>query len=150
MMSQNDLPFSSLVECSTGSTPAEGQSCVVVEGAYTIYFAEGSVDNSAVMMRMNDAVRESMDSGEFAGGDINSVVWVESPQPNSAGAVKDSSETIRSTPDDGVESMPIIVGASVGGLAAIALIAFYRRRSLKAQEEDTFMTPADGSSSYAY
>jgi hypothetical protein len=114
-----------------------------------VYFDEGSVNTDAVMIKMNQAVKKGMDEDAFVGSDIENVEWTESPQPNSAGAVTNGeSPTVRSVSDNGVNSTPIIVGASVGGLAAIGLITFYRRRS-KANDEDTFTAPPDGSATYA-
>jgi hypothetical protein len=91
---------------------------------------------------MNQAVKKGMDSGFYVEGDIRNVEWTNSPVPNSAGAVNNGeTDTVRSANKAGETSTPIIVGASVGGLAAIGLIAFYRRRSLKGNDEDTFTTP---------
>lgn len=144
-----DSPSLFLVECSSSSDLPDGKTCVVVEGAYRVYFEEDSANTDAVMIQMNQAVKKGMDEDLFVGGDIENVEWTESPQPNNAGAVNNGeSPTVRSVGDDGVNSTPIIVGASVGGLAAIGLITFYRRRS-KGNDEDTFTAPPDGSATYA-
>lgn len=118
----------------------------MVEGGYGVFFDQGSVGVNALMMDINSAVQQGMDDGSFVGGDIESVDWTTSLQVNNAGAANTGeSATVRSVNNDNGSSTPIIIGASVGGIVAVGLIAFYRRRNMKHSDEDTFTTPAGGS-----
>lgn len=116
----------------------------MVEGAYRVYFEEGSAGSPAVMIQMNEAVEMGMDDGAFVEGNIRNVAWIESPQGKSVGAINNGNTTVRSDGSNGSSTTPIVVGASVGAFALIGLLAFYRRRNTKNNDEDTFTTPPGG------
>jgi hypothetical protein len=98
------------------------------------------------MESMNADVEAGMDDDTFTGGNIVKITWLDELPSTSTGDQSneaDSSATVRSVNNDR-NSTPAIVGASVGGILAIGLLAFYRRRNMKA-DDDTLTTPPGGS-----
>lgn len=129
------------------STVGEGETCLVIEGAYRVYFAEGAVDTTSTMKSMEADVATGMDSGTFTGGNIKNLVWLNGLPSSSNGDQANESEssgTVQSVSNDRGNSTPAIIGASVGGILVIGLVAFYRRRNTKA-DDDTMTTPPGGS-----
>eukprot|EP00429_Kryptoperidinium_foliaceum_P005580 CAMPEP_0176022108 /NCGR_PEP_ID=MMETSP0120_2-20121206/10754_1 /TAXON_ID=160619 /ORGANISM="Kryptoperidinium foliaceum, Strain CCMP 1326" /LENGTH=269 /DNA_ID=CAMNT_0017355241 /DNA_START=223 /DNA_END=1032 /DNA_ORIENTATION=+ len=132
------------VQC-TDNVATDGQTCVVVGGAYQVYFAEGAVDTGSTMESLENEVEKGMDDDKFTGGDVEKVTWKSRLSDNTGDAANEAdSPTVRSVDNSG-NSMPVIVGASIGGIVAIGLLAFYRRRNLKNNDDDTFNTPHGGS-----
>lgn len=130
-----------LVEC-TESTVNAGETCIVVDGAYRVYFAEGAVDTISTMESMEADVEAGMDDGQFTGGNIVQVTWLDDSDGSEANGGE--SGGVSAADNSNGSSTPAIVGASVGGILAIGLIAFYRRRNMKA-DDDTLTTPPGGS-----
>lgn len=129
------------VEC-TESTVNAGETCIVVDGAYRVYFAEGAVDTISTMESMEADVEAGMDDGQFTGGNIVQVTWLDDSDGSEANGGE--SGGVSAADNSNGSSTPAIVGASVGGILAIGLIAFYRRRNMKA-DDDTLTTPPGGS-----
>lgn len=129
----------------TESKVSTGETCLVLEGAYRVYFEQGAVGISSAMESMEDQVEEGMDDDAFVGGNILKVVWKESlddpntddnPSEAESPTVPSSSTVSRNS------NAPAIIGASVGGILALGMVAFYRRRNVKATDDDTFTTPS--------
>lgn len=139
--------FDTTDEC-TETEVSDGETCIVLEGAYRVYFEDGAVGTSDTMANMDSQVENGMDNDSFIGGDILKVTWLDSledpapDQPSGADSVpvEPLDDEVRSA------STPAIVGASVGGIMGLGLLAFYRRRTLKTSDDDTFTTPAGNNS----
>jgi len=98
---------------------------------------------------MEGQVQDGMDNDSFVGGDILKVTWlnsVEAPSPPDDPSGADSIPVQPSNNQVRNGSTPAIIGASVGGVLGIGLLAFYRRRSVKMTDDDTFTTPAGNNS----
>ena len=133
------------VNCTKTTVPA-GSTCMVIEGAYRVYFEEGAVDTSSTMSSMESDVEAAMGDDVFVGGTIEKVTWIGDELPSSpTGDEANEPDTVEpANNDDVASSTPAIIGASVGGILAIGLLAFYRRRNVKT-DDDTLTSPPGGS-----
>ena len=121
-----------------------GQTCLVVEGAYRVYFEQGAVGINDAMQSMNAQLEEGMGEGVFEGDNIVQVTWKENlDDPNTDDTPSGAeSPTVPSGSTVSNSNAPAIIGASVGGILALGMVALYRRRNLKATDDDTFTTPS--------
>ncbi len=149
VQSTNSSTYPSIPDECTETEVLEGETCVVVEGAYRVYFEDGAVGSSNTMAYMEGQVAEGMESDSFVGGDILKVTWMDSVEGPTTEDLPSGADSVPVRPANNEVrsgSTPAIVGASVGGILGIGLLAFYRRRSVKATDDDTFTTPAGNNS----
>lgn len=116
-----------------------------MEGAYRVYFEQGADGISSAMESMEDQVEEGMDNDKFVGGNIVKVVWKESLDEPNTDDTPNGAES-PTVPSSGTVSRsnnaPAIIGASVGGILVLGMVALYKRRNIKATDDDTFTTPS--------
>lgn len=130
------------------SPPVEGQSCAIIDGAFTVFYEAGTANADQTSEKIESDVQEGMDLGKFDGGDISSVTWIDELESRSPGGNEiNEGENVSVQPvnPDRNGSTPVIIGASVGCLLAIGLLAVYRRRSLKNNEDDILTEGPGGS-----
>lgn len=138
----NPPDFDTEISCDEFVAPAvDGQSCAIIDGAFTVYFDADLTSEGEITQNIKADVQEAMDLGKLDGGEITTVSWIDSIESRSPPSNEiNEGETVPVQPVDSERngSTSVIIGASVGGLLAIGLLAFYRRRSLKNGEDDIF------------
>ena len=115
-----------------------------MEGEYRVYFDHDADGIDAAMQSMNGQVEEGMVDDVFVGGNIAKVTWKENlDDPNTDDTPSGAeSPTVPSSSSVSNSNAPAIIGASVGGILLLGMAALYRRRNLKATDDDTFTTPS--------
>ena len=120
--------------CTTGSADT---SCVNVDGQSFVFFESSadSTDVEATLSLMTDTVEAAMNDGTFVGDGIVSVEWITSFSADQINSGENG--IVEARDSEGNSSTSVIIGASVGAVLVLGLLAFYRRRSMKGDEEAT-------------
>jgi len=127
----SDQPLEGIPCTSVSGDPATATECVVVSGAFEVFYIDDGSGPDALKAQFETAVEEGINNGEvsISSPDIVEVTVVPDPTTKDRGqdpAVEP--EGIVANPDDDGNSTPVIIGAVVGGVLIVGAIALYKSR----------------------
>jgi len=140
------------IQCSSISSDDAGTDCIVMSGAFEVFYDGG--DSDALKQQFEESITNGINNnGKNNGVDISNpniveVAAVPNPTTNKRDPDDSNNQTdISSTPEEGGNSTPLIIGATVGAVLVVGAAALYRSRQAGANSPSDGAAPEGGADS---
>jgi len=142
------------ISCSSISGDDAATDCIVISGAFEVFYDDDGSGSDALKQQFEEAIANGINNNGKNNGvaisnpNIVEVAAVSDPTTN----VRDEDEAnaptdISSSPDEGGNSTPLIIGATVGAVLIVGAAALYRSRQAGANSSSDAAAPESGADS---
>jgi len=110
---------------------AQGTSCVVVNGAFEVYYLDDGSGADGLKQKFENSIKNGVNDGKLAISHPDIVEVEVVSDPTGTSGTKDPVEkpdNIIGNPDEDSTTTPIIIGAVVGGVLLVGALALYKSR----------------------
>jgi hypothetical protein len=129
-----------------------GTSCVVVSGAFEVFFSDPVNGENGLKQRFKTAIENGINEDKLLISHQDIVEVEAVPDPNGTNPGSDpvnEPENIVGNPDEDGNTTPVIIGAVVGGVLVVGAIALYRSKQAGAAASGAAAAASSGASAGA-